>query len=446
MITRSFLRVAVVVVAVACLVPATQAATYYVPTPSMSIVSISDAISSASAGDTIEITNSMTYVEDVDIPGDKPGLTIMASPGQNPTIVNSGTGQVVNVNDGAQPFQLGSNSGGRINVGSYEANVSETFDLKHTSSTVTLENLFISEGSNEVWYHNISGMGDATVIVRDVDINKNNDDVGQPVWRINADLKEFRCERMTVIANNYIGVWADNGTHEINIDSCQIGSFNPGEYKWTALHVNDGSQTINVTDSVLIGGYGSPVEHKARAKPNAVNISSGDTSHTVTINNSVILSDSNTQVDPGTGGIAKAFIFTGPSGTVVALDHCDIISSGVALMMDGNSTPRSLTVTNSNLVSLHSHATSITLYPGDTLSLNYNNLYAPEGVRYGNDSVLDGGGTDYDLDPVYNDYMALDLSYANATLQTGDDSGGPVGTAKSFVGLVPVELSTFQIQ
>ena len=115
---------------------------------------ISSAVQAASAGDTILITNSATYQQEVTI--SKPVL-IMAAPGMTPTIQGSGSaGYVVRTVDGAEGAQFGSEAGGRITINCTGYAAAPAGDYRVIQPThkgltpVVFENLLINNSGTDV--------------------------------------------------------------------------------------------------------------------------------------------------------------------------------------------------------------------------------------------------------------------------------------------------------
>jgi hypothetical protein len=119
----------------------------------------------------------------------------------------------------------------------------------------------------------------------------------------------------------------------------------------------------------------------------------------------------------------------------LAMDHCDVVTSGTAILAQSNTfTARQLSLSNSNIISLHGNGVAMTPATGDSLDLFYNNVYAPEGTAYMGPTPGPGDVTPA-LDPDYRNPEGFDFRYGEEFLMTADSEGGPIGANRDFNAL-----------
>lgn len=447
---------------------ATQSRGATLEVPTVDHPTISDAISSATAGDTILITDSAIYEEGL-VEIDK-ATTITAEAGNNPTILGS-----LRFMTGSDGSRVGSNNAGRINIGdgNFVPPASEpgTFggpefmDFQTTGGTVLFENLFVHGPAFFTMVHPNDNVSTQTVVqLQDVDINGGAG--GATCFGI-EDSINLELTRVVVKGYTQQAIYDRQSGKIVNIslNNCDIGelhnetgmfggggTINKIQNNTTDTEIN----IYNITGSVIRGG-----------SSHALNFSEGNTS--VTLTNSVVITDGNSDIGGspwfgfnydrnGSAILIHAYRVSESvpnpnnrphqpdSNHWLTVDHSDLISSGTALWVaDNHTTGKTITVTNSNLIGLNDDVVvSGTENTGDVFSFSHNNVFSyGGGDLYGGDVVADGNSINED--PEYTNIEANDFTTQNSALHTADDSGGSIGVNSNFAGQVPVELSTFEL-
>jgi hypothetical protein len=453
----------VCILTAASFVVSAQGATYSVP-----LSALSDAITTATDGDTIIITDSAT--DDV-FRRIEERLTIKAAPGQRPILLND-----IDIDNGAQGGQFGSNDGGRIQLGDgVDDPGAAHISIDITTGTFTFENLYVAATEEVVRETGWNGVSSDTVITfNDVDINYAGDRQSFAFWWRNDGI--INMNRVTM-RNGSSGILRGTGEDKnwFNLNNCEIladDSSGRGGFQ----KIQDGFVYLRADQCVFRGG-------------NAVSFKEGGSSSTITRSALIamgptVVNTADFRYEPGwnwyrlegteppssllvsgfclsegdwqdgeTAGNGSSTLSAWTSdtvrGTYVTMDHCDLISSGCALLFqDYNSTNRQVTITNSNLIALNADAVvTASLNAFDSLTLDYCNIHSlGTGPRLGGETGSYTVSNDYDLDPDYTNWQSNNFSYSDSTLATGADDSSAVGIGSSLAGLVPVELSTFTLQ
>jgi hypothetical protein len=463
----------VCIMTAASFVVSAQGATWNVPA-----AFLSDAVTSAGPGDTIIITDSGTETSAIYI--STPSLTIKAAAGQTPILTND-----VNLNPGAQGGQFGSNDGGRIQMGDGVVDPGNWFiSADYTTGTFTLENLYIAATEEVIKETSDDGITSTMVLnMNDIDINYSGTRYSNAIWwRRGGNINMNRVTMRNVDAGGCIRVGVGGYNCTFNLSNCELlaidsesgGGFNNIQAAYPilvadqcvmrgarAVNLAEGGSSVTITRSALIAMGNSTLRTDLTydaAGWNWYRLEGFEQAASLFVSGFSLCPTPQSHQDayaqgPGRNPAWSMDYWTTEEvrPTDVYVDHCDLISSGSAVLIcDYETTNRHVTITNSNLIALNTDpVVTATLNAFDSLTIDHCNVHnMGTGPRWGGETteIAAGVTNDYDLDPGYVDWEAYNFAYSDSTLATGDDSGGAVGIAASLVGQVPVELSTFTLQ
>ena len=151
------------------------------------------------------------------------------------------------------------------------------------------------------------------------------------------------------------------------------------------------------------------------------------------------------------------------TGSIFRMDHCDIINPvGYNCILIQNSTTahssnRTFSITNTNLNALGEGRLGISyaVGTGDVWeTLNYNNYWGTTGAydatiptaAIGANNISTGDPALYlGVDPNYVSPSTGDFTVQNPAIQTAGSAGSTIGANVTYANLVPVEISTFQL-
>ncbi len=369
---------------------------------------IAAAVGAVSPGGTVLIEDSSVYVESFAI--QTANISIVAAPGETPTIQYDGNNSYIIFAD--QPCQVGSNTGGRITIdGNNGGGGTQThvFRPLHSSGEVRFENLDVRNVRNNPIV--MPDAGTADTVLSNVDID------GGGVLQFGIRL-DFLNSVLTLNCVNYTNVsrecifTSNPSTGTLNVNN----SYLEAVFQPINLEFGSGGNTLNIDNSYIheSGGVGAFGAFYVRG------------AHTINMTNSVVQNDD-----------AGAFAFyhydadgAGVSGpSTVTFDHCDLIADFPFRLVGSDSVNNQYTITNTNMA-VGAGAGSGQLLDGpngdDTTVWDYNN------VQSGAYAAWPVGANDLNLDPVYTDPGNGDYTYSDATVLTGDDSGGPIGNNAVF--------------
>lgn len=314
---------------------------------------ISDAVDGAANGDTIEITDSAVYTQDlVNWTIGKEDITIMASPGQSPEINFEQASEQAIIPNVAGVFQIGSNDGGRITLRN-KVGV-ELFNgwWMLDGAGAIFQNLLITDQGDGGPYSG-SSLWFATDVGETVTYIVDN------VWFI--DYHPGGGGHAIRVHNEGL----DTSTNSTTVSNCVFIDFAAG--LWTA-----GGQTT-VTNCLFQdwnGGNG------------AINAGLGqwaqaEAQDTLDISNCAFYMSETNGESPGNIGVRLA---SQKAPTSVTVDHCDFFGvagtlEGGAVMnyADGANGAGNCTITNSNITSGGDSLVDNGDAPG-TLTQDYNNM------------------------------------------------------------------------
>lgn len=431
-----------------------QAATISVPADYDTITS---AIEAANPGDDVVITDSATYPEILVI--DK-HVNIYPALGQRPTIapiLDNEEGIIIN--NGAQGTKIGSLSGGRLTLGDQAQNGDPLIDVNIATGTVEFENCDIFDFKQII---NIDDetTTETTIVFDDVEMNSNSGPLAR--WyevqirnHVNLVFNKtvVRGGPRTAIVMDRGGEVTITATNSIfgTLENPEQGQSNRGAI-W--IDRNDAEVVLDFDSCVIAGGQGDEGLFSGGTGTSPYALYFDDGVVTATIARSVIESMAGNDTDDGVSNDEPGANPTGieiraaGENKNVTLDYCDIYTSGTAFYLAENdgSASRTITIINSNLVSLNENATSGTIDAvHDTVVMNFNNLYAPNGTLYGGD--FSAGANDLNVDPQYVAPLIYNLASQNNALDGADSTGSAqIGSDQAFYAIVPVELSTFSLQ
>ncbi|MCA9448514.1 MAG: hypothetical protein KC931_15435, partial [Candidatus Omnitrophica bacterium] len=403
----------------------------YVPSDYSTIQAAIDAVSPYG---TIRIEDSGVYPETLAIT--KPGILIEAAPCMSPVLQYDGSNSYMIYSD--EPFQFGSNSGGRIILDQNEGGVgtlSHVFRPQHMNGLVVYENLAIVNMRNTYVYRPDVGTGD--VYMNNVDADGLNSTLGIPVPSFICRFDNLS-STFTMNYCNFRNMGRDafffqaSNTGTVNVMNSVIEStFDAVFFDFAA-----GGFTLNVHNSYihetgLGGGAFSAVYVRG---PNTFNFS-----------HSVIRCD-----DIDAFGLYLFDDQAGSGPTVGTFDHCDFIADfPVRLLSSANA--NDLIFTNCNFRYGPTSSGRGQLLGGpdmtdDTIVWDYNNVVS------GNYGSFPVGANDISTDPLYSDttinpplMTASDFRINDATVLIADASGGPLGTNANLnpVAMVPTTMLDF---
>ncbi|MEN6625047.1 MAG: hypothetical protein ABFD69_02340 [Candidatus Sumerlaeia bacterium] len=442
-----------------------QAANITVPG---SYATIQAAINAANDGDTITLTNSATFQEDLVI---AKRLDIVAAAGQTPVIQCGKTrtdAQLV-FNPGADGTRFGSLSGGRITLQYRKQALSSSsfytgmilFD--HTTGTqVTLTNLDVNEVADAGVTPTTTSLA-TTVIIH-----------GQIPNIVNLAYCNFDASRTfytnSIVQNHFLRLGNEwNATpYATRLGGPTYNLFHV-RYKnymragilpnFKDARINISYSDCGVTVGDLVGGsasrpWGSVYSGRLDAPW------SGSFDHSIFRgaggSNNVWLSSNGTSVTMTWCVLLSKYISTDPNNTYgnlyfgtngngtagagvcnVTADHCDFVdlttlsATYYAPICRPATVTTGLTVklaiTNSNIYASTNAPVCVTLATSDTLTSDFNNVFGPKAS-----TGYTAGPNDTAWDPMYYDAAAGDLRYLNHTLSTRASSGGPIGVNADY--------------
>jgi hypothetical protein len=425
--------------------PAADAATIKVPDD---YTTLSMALDAATSIDTVLITDSGTYELLYVIGASNGPITLLAEAGQNPTIkCPAGTSNkyILDFNSNSclgQGSQIGSNSGGHIN---FDCNGSAAdpygpfdFDCDDEESLL-IENCSFYGASDSGWYvTKMNGAYGGNLTMRDCDMNAEGV-ASNVIYHSTNAWGRYTFERCTFRGGNraQLAGYHNYEAHPTTwtLINCELGDVTGGDW------ITDTNKALRIYGSgagqglFIIRADGCVFRSHSPGPYGAIN--NGRSYHAdIEIKNSVIISTTQNAVRIGDGS----------TSLILTIDHCDLFSSDSAIMLeDGGPSNRVITVTNSNLIATNGPGTTGTLTSGDSVTLAKNNIYSGIGVDHGGD--FSGNTAAFTEDPGYTGYTILgDVQYSNSNLYNQATDGGDIGNNSSYIGLVPVELSTFMIQ
>ncbi len=415
---------------------------------------ISSAVQAALPGDTILITNSATYTEQINLT--KP-VTIKAAPGANPTITSSSL--VMLFSPGSEGAQLGSLDGGRITISGVGATSVQVSTTDTTDTTpVLLENLQI-EGTGTIVFL-ITGRGSRATLTHSVIDGKNAAARGifasfnpaTPNGQLNLD-------RVRVFNTTNFVFWSYSTATSAgwpttpvfmtyNFNRCEFDGRTAqrnGQSNYTTMLINRNSRpTLTMSDSLVFGTKGCLDQfwNLATAYDHAADTAAISTSlyeRCVFIQPEMaadaVVADKNYDV----------IRFGLHSRWDVTFDHCDIINLGtdpkiginfqatLATHLNREQANRRLTVKSTNVVTPGNGFTA-TLSGLDAVTSNYNNILAG-GTAY---TGLQAGPQDMvpALDPQYFNAASGDVRYANDSLKRAGENNTAIGVNASYANVL----------
>ncbi len=379
--------------------PHVEAATLLVPDD---YPSVNFAMDASSDGDTIRITDSGVYNENLVI---SKAINLEADTGQNPVIQGTGTTSSVIWSDNRSlGARIGSLDGGQIVIdgGGFDT-VSVILGNGHDGAgTVLYENLLIRNPHADKSMIFPSAAGNTTY--RNIEIDAGN--VCQ--FPIRLDFlggKQLTFEGCSLSNAPDIGFFCGNptGSGTVDIIDCNIES----AQRPVLIQPTSGPFTFNIERSWIR------------------NTDTAQSWQTISLRGDATVFNATESVIENQGPGNAFLFFPGVGNLDLILDHCDIIASGVAFFFEGASN-RSFTITNSNIVS-GSVGFGGALDPGDVFTVNNNNV--PGGYNSfptGSSDVIPGQAPDY-LNPGLGDFR-----YSTTALLMADADGGPIGVNNDF--------------
>ncbi len=359
---------------------------------------IATTVAGAAAGDVIEITDSLEYIEtSVNWVVGVWNITVMATAGQTPTLTYSGsTAEAIIPNVGG--FQLGDNDGGTITVRSNCTSTMINGYWMGDGSTLTLENCIFTTSGNTwipgLWMCLVAEDGE------NITVNVNNCQfVDHPNTGMGILVRQGATGNLSA---NFTDCVFNNVGMPINFESGHSTVFNCLFQDWYNFGSNvtfgDGSDVSFSHSAFLMtkdNGYGA----------GAVGVFVGSsTGGTVTIDHCDFLSTS----DPGMG-FAVQNVWSGAADVIVTNCNIDVTLTGSVLSNSSDS-------------------------PSASITYDYCNM---DGTA---DAGCTGGAnnTATFVAPNYAD-IPTDWSYDNAELLTADSEGGSLGSSLGGAVAPPVE-------
>lgn len=400
--------------------------------------SLTVAIANAAAGDTIQITDSATYVTRI-LPAVP--MSIVAAVGQSPTIgcppdVSSFVEvTATNTTPGTGGLRIGSNAGGRINLdgaplgGSGMASDYFNFSGTITTGTLVVENVSIyrpQAPNNEIFKAQNDTLD---VTFRDVDINLLNITNVALQWQPGCN-GTWTFERVTLLGYRVSGIWqrSRNAGLSIVLKNSLFGDLDQDDAQGGARAIRwentSARGSVTIEDSIL--------RSVAVDSNPTLWIEEGADLNLTMVGSIVYSAD----------GVAL-MIDDAMTTTSVDINHCDFYSSGATLLVAAPDAEEvNLTLRNSNFISVNDAAATGTLSANDTLVNEKNNFFSFAGTHIG------GGfaSADFSVDPDYTGpVVAGDATYTEASLLGAGTDSQDIGINGSLIGQVPVELSSFDL-
>lgn len=443
---------------------------------------IQAAVDAADAGDTITITNSATYAENVKITKQ---LNVVATAGQTPMIQSaSGTTTPTLVfAAGSGGTKFGSLTGGQIRVNFVKPtaltavvpNGMVKFE-QSTGTLVTMENVLIDESGpsdgNGFPITNIthdSGINN-TVTLKYVDIitsrtanSSSTPSASGIIIGMNKTFSGVSCtptvspdggptynlDHVRIKYYTICGIMPMVTSTTLNVSYSDIGSLGDFGNRPASTNRPWGSLNQNgVTSATLIARIDHSIFNGSRASHN---LSLSGAGSTMTLNRSVFLHDY--YMNSLTGNI---YLFGGSRPYMagrkfyLTADHCDFVCKSTAfstypqiktavyatILRTTNSTTQAnniypdVKISNSNIYSDYNFAVCFyQVHPEDSLVTDHCNVFTGGTKAY---IGYTAGTGDLSMDPMYFDIGAADLRYNNNTLKTGDSEGKPIGVNASY--------------
>jgi hypothetical protein len=436
---------------------------WYVPA-----ADVDDALTSASAGDSIVITDSGTITDSLTI---NKQLYISALDGVRPVILNN-----LDFTADAAGSIFGSAVGGTIQFGNSDefptTPTTESRWFKISAGTgdfygsLTLENLDVY-GSGALLDSRRVLSSTATVTLNDVDYQcTDTARVAYLRWEGITNINQCDWEGMdqAVRIHDKNRGWT---YREINVNNCyfKMGDFDSNS---GVIHKTQNEPVrLSVENSVLVGANGIKLDEGQASVTvqNSVLVANGHTDHLTTTSQYY----AHICTNPASALLIMCYVQTdyiiNKNGALTApwdpeyhlpsnieVDYSDLISSGSAvLMQDIGTSNRTVLIKNSNLIALNSdRVVTATVNVGDSLTLDHCNVYGGSG-QYGGEVAAEATLTaiqseDPGYDDVDNDFVSRNTKYSNSNLLNKSIDSTPLGSYKAAWEMVPVELSTFSIQ
>ncbi len=380
---------------------------------------ITSAVAAALPGDTVEITNSSTYIEALSIT--KP-ITLMATLGQSPVIQGIGgtSAVVVSVASTGAGAQIGSNAGGRIELKcgpSYTGNDYILVRTNHTGATpVICENLFLNTLNTNAQAARVYGIyprQDGAAIYRNILIDGGN--VSSTAIRLHyltLATTELDHVRVRNTASNAVVI--TNSSPTLVVKFCELGATAAG----IRIYSNSGTadkvklevdRSLLLSDTDGAAGLGSLVIRGVNSQ--------------VDVTRSLLRSNSGHGVR----------IWSAANGVRLTMDHCDIVNTAGSLpaFLVETGTNRNVSITNSNIQSINSGGFSVTTDASSTFVSNFNNVHTPAGTAY---TGITAGANDVQpgQNPQYVSLATGNILYNNTFLKTAGQHGSSIGVNQNY--------------
>ncbi len=360
------------------------------------------AMDAASNGDTLLITDSGAYNEDLVI---SKQINLEASPGESPVIMGTGTSSsVLWTNNNSVGSRIGSLDGGQIIIdGAGSTNIGVVLGTNHDGEgLVTFENLLIRNptAGNSIIYPSAAG----NTTFKAVHLDAGN----LCQFPIRLDFlggKELTFEGCRLENAPDIGFFCGNptGFGTVNIIDCDIKS----EKRPFLIQPSSGAFTFDIERSWIRNSDTSQSWQTFSLRGDETNL------HII---DSVIESKG-----PG----SAFFFFMGYGNVNVQIDHCDIIADTGAFGFQP-APDRSFDIMACNILTGSDSFTGSTA-ASDLFTTDYNNVPGGYGVlTQGANDIVPG------LIPNYIDSAAGDFRYSTPSLLEGDSSGFPIGSYQLF--------------
>ena len=367
---------------------------------------VTAALAGASNGDTIRITDDAIYSGDLYI---NKRVFIVADANRTPTI-QATSQHAVAIDDGMIGGRLGSSAGGRIKIDANGKYYGIRL-LNDAAGTAEIQNVHVMNATEGIG--SFGGAG-GTAILDDALITNS----ANYALRLARNGENVTMTDSRIDAGPYAAVYLDSGWGSINLTRTNIGG--PRQSIYLAGNAPGQAWSIAITECCFLttsAGYEC--------------IRVGGFSGESAVGASISLVDSAIHADRF--GVAawentdSASISSIRSDLVCADLGASGFTSGIRLL-DGSS-GRTCNVIDSNIVATHAlyHDSAA---PADSLSSNYNNLYA-SAAKYSN---WPPGADDLSpsLLPSYGNTAACDFRYSSPILKTASSTNGRIGTDQDF--------------
>ena len=359
-------------------------------------------MNAVSDGDTVLITDSSTYTEDVVI---RRRIALEAAPGERPII--QGTGESTSVlwsDNRSLGARIGSLDGGQIIIdGAGSTNISVILGNGHDGDgTVTYENLLIRNPttSNSMIYPSAAG----NTIFRKVELDAGN----LCQFPIRLDFlggKRITFEGCSLFNAPDIGFFCGNptGFGTVDLINCDIETHK----RPFLIQPSSGHFTFNIEGSWIrnVDTAQSWQTFSLRGEQTTVNLSE-----------SVVESKG-----PG----SAFFFFLNYDNLDISIDHCDILADSEAFgFQDADN--RTFEIENCNLITTDAAFSGVSS-PSNLFIANHNNV--PGGYDFLSPGPNDISPAEV---PNYIDPSGGDFRYSNNALLMGDENGLPIGSYQNF--------------